>query len=375
MVEIILIALAVLSIALNLWQWQAGRRFPMRRRLAASQPLAPLSILKPLRGADSETEACLRSWFAQTYPAPVELLFGVADETDPACAIVRKLAPDFPERVSKLVICSPLLGANGKVSSLCYLAKEATHEHLVISDADVEVPRDFLEQLLVPLQDGAGLVNCFYMLRPLNVPMALEAVAVNADFWTQVLQATTLKPMDFALGAVMATTQSRLAKAGRFESLLDDLADDYQLGNRIAKAGGRLEICPQPVTCWTGEQSPREVFLHQLRWARTIRVCQPAPYFFSILNNATLWPLLALLGAPGATTQVVAQAAILLRVLTAKSNYQRLTGENGWIAFGLAPLKDLLAAVIWIMSWTSREVIWRGQRFRVDSGGKLAPRA
>lgn len=375
MIGPVLAGTALVSCALNIWQWVAGRSFPVGKKRAPGTPLPALSVLKPLKGADAETESCLRSWFEQEYPAEVELLFGAANENDPAAEIVRRIAGGYPHRKSKLVICSPVLGANAKVSNLCYLAGEAKHEHLVVSDADVEVAPGFLEELAGAFETGAHLVNCFYIMRPMNTAMAVEAVAVNADFWTQVLQGNTIREMDFALGAVMATTRTQLGQIGGFESMLDYLADDYQLGNRVAKAGGRLTICPTPVTCWSEPQGWREVWRHQLRWARTIRACAPAGYFFSILANGTIWPLLTLAAAKGPAALWIAQAALLTRALTAKANYERLTGAHGWLAFGLAPVRDLMGAAIWAQSFLGSRITWRGQRFRVERGGKLTPLA
>ena len=130
--------------------------------------------------------------------------------------------------------------------------------------------------------------------------MQWEAIAINADFWSQVLQSRSLKPLDFALGAVMATRRQHLQEIGGFAGLVDCLADDYQLGNRIARRGHSIALSPVVVECWSAPMGWAEVWKHQLRWARTIRVCQPAPYFFSLLSNATLWPLLWLIVKPAA---------------------------------------------------------------------------
>lgn len=375
MIGSILAGTTLLSCALNLWQWAAGRKFPVGKKRIPAAPLPAFSILKPLKGADAETEACLRSWFEQEYAANIELIFGVAEEHDPAADIIRRIAAEYPDRKSKLVICSPVLGPNAKVSTLCYLAAEAGHEHLVVSDADVEIFPDFLHQMAASFETGAHLVNCFYIMRPLNGPMAVEAVAVNADFWTQVLQGNMIKPMDFALGAVMGTTRTQLGRIGGFEGLLHHLADDYHLGNRIAKAGGQLAICPTPVTCWSEPQSWGQVWRHQLRWGRTIRVCQPVPYFFSILANGTVWPLLAILVAQSSETLGLAQIALLTRALTAMSNYSRLTGGPGWLAFGLAPVRDIMGAAVWAQSFLGSTVTWRGRQFHVNKSGKLTPLA
>jgi ceramide glucosyltransferase len=270
---------------------------------------------------------------------------------------------------------------------------------IIISDADVHVPPDFLANVVSPLrEDNVGLVSCFYRLaNPATLAMQSEAIAINADFWSQVLQAQSLKPLDFALGAVMATTRGCLESIGGFEALVDFLADDYQLGNLIARRGGRIVLSPVVVECRESPKNWRAVWQHQLRWARTIRVCQPLPYFFSILSNATLWPLLWLIASfPSSrettyTTTVSGVTAViavefdllpkallfvpaiwLARILTAMYQASKLTRSHSHRAFyWLVPIKDLLAAVVWALSFLGNSVEWRGQRYRVRRGGKL----
>jgi ceramide glucosyltransferase len=363
-------------VLLNLWQWYAGQRFSFGRRAKKADFEPPLSILRPLKGCDAETERCLESWFTQQYRGEYELLFAVASETDPVCEIVRRLIRRYPSHSTDLLVCPAILGTNAKVSSLCHIAKRAQHEHIVISDQDVFIPPDFLAHLVHPLSDRTvGLVNCFYRLaRPRGVAMRLEAIAVNADFWSQVLQRNMLKPMDFALGAAMATSKSRLAEIGGFEALVDYLADDYQLGNRIAKTGARLELCTVPVECHAERQSAWAVWNRQLRWARTIRVCQPAPYFLSVLSNGTFWPLLAAV-ANRSFGMACFVSALIVRMLTAAANYHRLTGNRPYKAGLLAPVKDLLHVAVWASAFIGNEITWRDQRFRVDKCGKLTPKA
>jgi ceramide glucosyltransferase len=227
--------------------------------------------------------------------------------------------------------------------------------------------------------------------------MQWEAVAVNADFWSQVLQSRTLKPLDFALGAVMATRRPQLNEIGGFRALVDYLADDYQLGNQIAKRGYRIELCPVVVECWERPQGWREVWAHQLRWARTIRVCQPVPYFFSILSNATVWNFAAAISAaiyirthsPNGllegdfTTFETALLAVSCGLISIVSVVRISIGfECEFKLAKRAPsqfqllnplLKDLLQVPIWALAFLGNTVVWRGQRLRVLPGGKLVP--
>ncbi|MGV3774250.1 MAG: glycosyltransferase [Verrucomicrobiales bacterium] len=368
-------ALAALSIILNLWQFLVARKFPLHRRSSILNTLPPVALLKPLKGRDAMTEACLRTWFEQDYPNTVQILFGVADIDDPVSGLVSELMKEYPGR-AKLVHCTPLLGSNAKVSSLIHLGQQTEYEHTVVSDADVAAPPDFLAQIISQLlRNKAGVVNAFYYLaEPKNLAMKWEAVAVNADFWSQVLQGISLKKMDFALGAVMATTRSHLQAIGGFESLVEYLADDYQLGNKVAATGAKVELSSLVVKCLSEENSWPSVWAHQLRWARTVRVCQPAPYFFSILSNATLWPLLLFAIFPCAISATILAVAATFRIVTAAINYSALAhSTEGWKLAWIAPFKDCLHVIIWMLSFTGNKIEWRGQKFRVERGGKLVP--
>ena len=370
----ILGCLALLSFALLLWQWLAARRFPLHRRVRDASYLTPVTLLKSLKGCDAASEDCLRSWFAQDYAAPVQILFGVASEDDPVCEVVRKLMSDYPIRDARLEVYSVLSGANAKVAKLAELEKLAKHDLLVISDADVRVPPDFLATVVQPLRDPeVGLVNCFYRLaNPITLAMQWEAVAINADFWSQVLQSQSLKPLDFALGAVMATRRLQVEEIGGLKSLAECLADDYQLGNRIARRGHRIALSPVVVECWDPPMGWRAVWRHQLRWARTIRVCQPLPYFFSILSNATFWPLLWLLANPTGWVLAFAAGAWMARVVTAAHMQARLTRSLAHLPFcWLAPIKDLLQVAIWLCSFAGNRIEWRGRRFTLKRDGTL----
>ena len=371
----ILGCLALLSLVLNLWQWYVARRFPLHRRVSDFSFAPGITLLKPLKGCDEFTESCLRSWLTQAYAGPVQVLFGVASATDPVCAVVRGLLQEFPDADAQLVVCDPLSGANLKVSKLAQLEQKAKHEVVVISDADVRVPPDLLANVVAPLSAAeVGLVNCFYRLaNPATPAMQWEAVAVNADFWSQVLQSQSLKSLDFALGAVMATRRRQLGEIGGFAALQDCLADDYQLGNRIARRGHRIALCPVVVECWSGPMGWREVWHHQLRWGRTIRVCQPVPYFFSILGNATLWPLLWAALYPAGRELTFAVCFWLTRVGTAFNLQQLLTGAPPRLARAwLVPVKDLLQAALWLMSFLGNRVEWRGRNMRLRRDGTLS---
>jgi len=367
--------LASLSLVLLLWQWWAGWRFPLHQRLTAHAFLPAVTLLKPLKGCDRDTEDCLRSWFAQEYTGRVQILFGVASADDPVCDIVRKLQEEFPSADSQLIVCAPLRGANAKVSKLMELERLASHELFIISDADVGVPSDLVTDLIERMRSNTqvGLVHCFYGLaKPETLAMRWEAIAINADFWSQVLQSQTLKPIDFALGAVMATGRKQLREIGGFAALADCLADDYQLGHRLVQRGYHVTLSNVAVDCSSAPMGWRGVWKHQLRWARTIRVCQPVPYFFSILSNATFWPLVWFVAHPAALALSFAVACWLTRIVAALELQTRLTRRRDHFAYWwLVPIKDLLQCVIWLLAFAGNRIEWRGEQMRLRRDGTL----
>ncbi len=371
---IVLASLAILSLLLTLWQWVVAWRFPLHRRLEKSTFTPPITLLKPLKGFDDKTMECLGSWLTQDYPGAIQVLFGVASLEDPVCALVRQLIRENPARNAQLIICPESLGANAKVSTLIQLLRLAQYDVIAVSDADVFVSPDFLVNAVAPLcEPEVGLVNCFYRLAdPVTLAMRWEAIAINADFWSQVLQQQTLQPLDFALGAVMTTRREQLKTIGDFESLADYLADDFQLGNRIVRAGSRIALCPVVVDCLSASMNWREAWGHQLRWARTIRVCKPLPYAFSILSNATLWPLLWVVAQPARGVLITFAVCLFVRIVMAQILQKRLspTGKQGWF-WWLVPVKDLLQVALWICAFFGNHIIWRGHRFHLQRDGRL----
>jgi len=379
-VVLILAFLSFLSFGLTLWRWVAAARFPLHRRAAVPASLPGCTVLKPLKGCDAETRSCLRAWLAQNYPGPAQILFGVASADDPVCPLVRDLLAEFPQADARLVVCGAALGVNAKISTLRQLEPLIRQPLVIISDADVRVPADFLAGLTPPFAEPkVGLVNCFYRLaNPGGLAMRWEAIAINADFWASVLQAQSLKKVDFALGAVMALRAEQLRDIGGFAGLADYLADDYHLGRQVARLGRRIVFCPVVVDCRESPRNWAQAWAHQVRWARTIRVCQPVLFFFSILDNATLWPLLWL--AASAATGFAASGPVLalcgffflFRIATALDQERRLTGSRAHFRwFWMVPAKDLLNLAIWVAAFTGNHIQWRGRRYRILPGGRL----
>lgn len=370
--------LAGLSLATNVWQFAIGFLTPIHRRPYMTGKAPGVTILKPLRGKDGRSRICLRSWFTQRYPGPIQLLFGVRDPDDPIVEVVRDLLTEFPEFDAQLLVCPESLGPNAKVSTLIQLEPSIKHSLVVVSDADVLAPFDFLTSVVSCFDDPEiGMVSNLYRIaNPMNFATYWEAAVVNADFWSQVLQARQLGPVRFALGAAMTIRHDVLQRIGGFTSVVNFLADDNQLARRVSQLPAQLDIAPVVVECWESPAGWRQAWAHQLRWARTIRVCQPISYFFSIITSLTFWSFLWLLLGDGNILGF--GAIVVLRVLMAFALTHRIIKDydnpcRPLLVGLMAPIKDFLSVAIWTMAFGGRTVYWRGHQYRVSHNGKMVP--
>src|ERR1700692_17086 len=261
----------------------------------------PVSILKPLHGVDFASYENYASFCTQDYPE-YEILFAVNDESDPAVAVVTRLIADYPQRHITLLIGAEHLGANQKVNNLARLTREAKHEILALTDGDVRVGPQYLRNVVAPLQDGnVGAVTSFYRgIAQSNLYAELEAVGASSDFFAGVLMAAWTEGVKFALGASIATTKTWMRKIGGFEAIAAFLADDYEIGHRIAQSGGRVVLSHETVSTMYSAQTLRGFWQHQLRWARTVRLCRPASYAALLLTQGLPWVMAAALVAPAA---------------------------------------------------------------------------
>src|SRR5271154_109356 len=223
----------------------AGRFF--RSSPAPAGFFPPVSILKPVHGLDRETYENYASFCRQDYPE-FELLFCVSDDRDPAVPVIRKLIQDFPDSSIRLLIGSDPLGASDKVNKLCRLVREGRHEIIIVTDSDVRVDLGYLRAIAAPFRDPAvGGVTCLYRgLTDGGFGADLEAIGNSTDFAAGVLVNWLGGKIDFMLGATMATTKTYLSEIGGFERLVDYFCDDFELGNRLAAKGHRVELSTFP---------------------------------------------------------------------------------------------------------------------------------
>jgi ceramide glucosyltransferase len=354
----------------------ANPEHPTSRRLYDTRDsnlsLPAVSILKPLKGIDPEIYESFRTHCLQDYP-DYELIFGVSDPNDPAIESVKKLQQEFPGRKIQLLVAPKILGPNVKVSNLAQMLSEARHDFLLINDSDIRVEPDYLRRVIAPLTNSeVGMVTCLYRGVPgPTLGSRLEALGIATDFCPSVLAARQLEGgIRFGLGSTLAFRRADLDKIGGFTALVDYLADDYELGKRIAALGLKIHLSDVVVETHLPSYRLQDFFAHQLRWARGIRDARRGGYFGLIFTFGLMWALLALAASCGAIWAWGALAlTLILRLAVAllvgrKVLHDPSTAKTIW----LIPLRDLIAVAIWIAGLGGRTVTWRGDRFILKRG-------
>lgn len=361
---------------LCLW---SGRRYlayqAAAHKSADGAHCPPVSILKPLKGVDPSIYESFRSHCVQDYPE-YEIVFGVSEPDDPAIAVVERLQNEFPSRRIQLLVCPQRLGTNLKVSNLVQMLPHAGYEHLIVNDSDIRVAPDYLRRTLAPLaQPSVGMVTCLYRGVPeATLGSRLESLGISTDFAAGVLVARSLEGVRFGLGSTLAFRRTELSRVGGFEALLDYLADDYQLGNRIAALGLEVRLSEVVVDTYLPAYDFAAFFEHQLRWARSVRDSRRWGYVGMLLTYGLPWALLAGGVARGSLWSIVLLAiAAILRIAVALVVGRSALRDR--FVLRLLPwvvLRDLTGVLVWFASFASDTIAWRGRYFHLHNG-KLSP--
>ena len=390
-VEIATTALAVAGLGYFLASLVAAWVF-LAERGAARVAFSPgVSILKSLKGLDPGMMDAFRSHCRQDYAGEYELLFGVGSRDDPAVAAVEQLKSEFPERTIRLVECPERLGTNGKVSTLVQVARLAQHDFLLINDSDITVGPHYLERVMgrfapahgspdakaAPLQDlvapcQVGLVTTLYRGRAHGtISSRLEALAIATEFAPGVLLSKLLEGgLHYGLGSTLAVQREALERSGGLLPLADSLADDYELGARVSKAGYRVELSGEVVETAVPGYDWRGFSDHQLRWLRTVREARPAGYAGLIFTHGLSWALLNVLASGVSPVSLwLLGLSFFLRMAQAMTVGAGVLGdhqmlENLW----LLPFRDAIAMGLWVAGFAGDTVMWRGERFALKNG-------
>jgi len=353
--------------------WFSDRR---RQRSMGLSFTPPVTILKPVRGADADAYQNFASFCLQNYPE-FQIIFGVREENDSAVPVIRRLMADFPNRNIQLVISDKFIGHNAKVSNLQNMLAEAKHDLLLIADSDIRVEPDYLRRVVAPMQQPeVGMVTCLY--RGTNAetfPSLLENLGISSTFGPEVCSSRMLEGIAFALGSTILMRHDVLEQIGGLPAVADYLADDFLLGYLTAKAGYKIILSDCVVDHVTGADSVKAMLKHLLRWGRAIRISRPWSYRGLILTYGTATSLLALLAwnFSGFAWWLFGLTMLARFLPVFVIGVYGLNDRSLARYFWLVPVRDLITFGVWLASFTGHEIEWRGARFRVLPGGKLAP--
>jgi ceramide glucosyltransferase len=345
----------------------ARSAFQLSRPTGSYTP--PISILKPVRGLDEALHDALASHIVQDYPE-CEVLIGVKDMEDPAVPVIRQLIERNRGREIRLIHCHTD-APNAKVGVLIDLAREARHGVILVNDSDISVPPHYLRRVVAPLESAdAGLVTCLYHATANSVPGGWEALGIATDFIPSTLVAPMVGINEFGLGSTLCFRKVDLEAIGGFEAVQEFIADDYQLAKRITQLGRRTVLSEVVVQTTLSAPTWRDVWRHQIRWARTIRVSRGDGYLGLPVTHAGLWAIVCM--ATGhwsmGLTLWLARAT-----MGATAGFVVLRHWPALLAAPFIPLWDLWAFVIWLTGLAGRTVHWRNAKMTLHRDGRITP--
>jgi ceramide glucosyltransferase len=345
-----------------------------RDRASVRPALAPdVTVLKPLHGDEPGLFDNLTSFCAQNYPGRLQIVCGVQDADDAAIAVVERLREVHADCDIDLVIETKVHGLNRKVSNLVNMAPRIRHDVVVLADSDMRVNPDYLPRVIAALAEpGIGAVTClYYGVGITGIWARLGALVINAQFLPSVVVGLALGLARPCFGSTLALRRATLAEIGGFKPFADCLADDYAMGEALRAHGCKISIPSFAVAHICTQTSLRELWRQQLRWARTIRSIDPAGYAGSIVSHAFPWALIAALVGAGSTALLPAIGIAMVAIACRMALLWRV--ERAYAlppqAYWLVPACDLLSFAIFVFSFLSWEVSWKGRRFRMVAGG------
>jgi ceramide glucosyltransferase len=341
--------------------------------------MPPLTLFKPLHGAEPGLEANLATFFQQDYSA-YEILFCARSAEDAGLVIAREVAARYPEiPVQFLSTGGQPDYINAKVASMELMEAAAHHDILVISDSDVGVTADYLRSVALPFASPrVGGLTCLYrgVAAEGGLWARLEAVGMSVEMTAGVLVARSLEGMQFTLGPTMAFRRETIGRIGGFRVTADYCADDFILGNETHKLGQTVVLSHHAIDHIVINSSFWQSMLHQARWMKSTRFSRPKGHFGTALTFSMPFGLLGFASALAlghvsiAVTLLAWAIASRLALSIAVGNW--VVRDRSWLnLLVLYPVRDLMGIVFWVASYTSGKIHWRGRKFQLLPGGRM----
>jgi ceramide glucosyltransferase len=344
------------------------------RPAAPPAPCLPVTILKPLHGDEPGLAACLEGFCTQDYPAPVQIVFGVRDASDPAVAIVNQLIERHPDLDIQLVVSDRAYGSNRKISNLINMERLVRHPIIVMADSDVSVAPDYLRVLNAALAPpNIGFVTCAYVGAPTGSTWSrLAAMAMDYHWLPSVAFGLWIGWAKPCFGPTIAVRRTVFDEMGGFIRFADQLADDFEIGRAIRDLGYDFAVPPITIGHACPEQTGLHVGRHELRWARTLRLIDPVSYAGSVILHPLPFALLSVALLGGTLGSLATLALVCGARMFVMRQIDRYAGGAKGI-WWLWPARDIFSAAIYLFAFLGKTVTWRGRTFRIDKAGRLIP--
>lgn len=360
------------------------RRIARQEREAVARltsPLPPVSVLKPVHGAEARLKENIESFFRQDYPAGFEILFAADEPDDPALPIIREICARYPHIPTQILVTGQPPWPNAPNYCFHRLTAIASHDILVTSDSDVEVSPTYLRDVVLPLLDPeVGAVTCIFRGKSAGGLWAgCDAIGMSVEFTAGVLMANLMEGMKFGLGPTIALRKDSIGRIGGYEACREYLSNDFVVGNFIYKAGFKVVLSSHVVDHISPPMTFYKMWERQLRWAMGTRYSRPKGHFGTGLTFAVPFGILGLIGG-----LIVGMPWLGVGLLAASVlNRMAECWLVGWVAAGdpvarrsvlLYPLRDLEGFIIWCASYLSKRSLWRDNNYVLLKGGRLVAR-
>jgi ceramide glucosyltransferase len=359
----------------GVYRFVATRR--KTRKMGVPDFHPPVSLLKPLHGAEPNLDAHIASFFEQDY-SDFEILFCARSANDPGLQTARQVAARYPSIPAKFLVTGERTYINAKVSSLEKMAAAANTDIFIISDSDVRVTRNYIREVVAPFaKEKVGAVTCLYRgVADEGIWSKLEAAGMSVEMTSGVLVANMMEGMQFTLGPTMAVRRSCVDEMGGFAYLGPYCADDFVLGNQIAANGHEVVLSDHVIDHVILNLSFTASVKHQVRWMKSTRFSRPKGHFGTSLTFALPFGILAGLAAWGMGKPYLALGllaySVVARALMAAVVGAAVVKEHHLLRTALLyPLRDLMGFFYWAASYGSSTVLWRGQVYRLAEGGLM----
>jgi len=346
-----------------------------RRRTFATHALPPISLLKPVKGLEERLELCLRSFFEQDYPGQLEIVFASAQRADPALAVARRIARDYPHVRARFVVSNESWGRNPKVSNLQGALAGASHDLVLQTDANVWAPPDYLKRVVSELlaENAALLSSLVSGTGERSAGAAMENLQLTAYVAPACCAALVIGGVPCVIGKSMLFRKSELAALGGLALVKDSLAEDFLIGRHYVAHGKKVLLSATPIRNVNVDMPIERSLKRHARWLKMRMVIAPTSLIGDLFANPIALCTLAFVASDfDAQTGLLLLGCAAAKIVTDSLLVKLIRGVAIRPQHALlVPLKDLIMLSIWCYALFSRSVEWRGIRFRIGPGTQL----